>query len=67
LQGIFIAFIVSSTFGSHFKIDFMWWYFGAAGALQLITESEVRKVALQRRREAALAASEPAEPALSGI
>ncbi len=43
LQGIFIAFIVSSTFGSHLKIDFMWWYFGAVGAMDFIVRDAVAK------------------------
>ncbi|MCA9320602.1 MAG: O-antigen ligase family protein, partial [Planctomycetes bacterium] len=35
LEGTMWAFIVSSIFGSHFKIDFLWWYFGASTALYL--------------------------------
>jgi O-antigen ligase len=36
LEGALIAFMVSSTFGSHFKIDFMWWYLGAVAALGIV-------------------------------
>jgi O-antigen ligase len=42
LEGVFVAFVVSSTFGSHFKIDFMWWYFGAIAALLLIAKEQNR-------------------------
>ena len=51
LEGALIAFMVSSTFGSNFKIDFMWWYFGGIAALGLISKSFVSsQIAPPRRR-----------------
>ena len=41
--------MVSSTFGSHFKIDFMWWYFGAIAALALISKDFVARSTPVRR------------------
>jgi hypothetical protein len=38
LEGVLIAFVVSSTFGSHIKIDFFWWYLGAIGAVRLMAD-----------------------------
>lgn len=38
LEGLFVAFIIASTFGSHMKIDFLWWYLGLVGALQLVAQ-----------------------------
>jgi hypothetical protein len=53
-QGMFIAFIVSSTFGSHFKIDFMWWYLGAVAALGILSNRRVDEgMALRRAAKAA--------------
>jgi O-antigen ligase len=63
LEGIFVAFVVSSTFGSHFKIDFMWWYFGAVAALKLLADAQVRSLfaaARGERRAAALQGRVPA-------
>lgn len=49
LQGLMIAFMVASTFGSHLSIDFMWWYFGLAAALHALTlETEARDRAAAR-------------------
>jgi O-antigen ligase len=56
LEGAFVGFVVSSTFGSHFKIDFMWWYFGAVAALWLIAKD-------QALREAARGGAKAARPA----
>jgi hypothetical protein len=47
LEGILVGFVVSSTFGSHFKIDFMWWYFGLIAALALIGRNAERAYAAQ--------------------
>lgn len=44
LEGIMLAYFVASTFGSHFKIDFMWWYFGVASALWLMADGEVKRL-----------------------
>jgi O-antigen ligase len=49
LKGVMLAFIVSSSFGSHLKIDFMWWYFGAVAALQLIARKEALAAAVAAR------------------
>jgi O-antigen ligase len=57
-EGMFIAFIVSSTFGSHFKIDFMWWHFGAVAALGILSDRRVQAAAGQRRAEKAAGVSE---------
>ncbi len=45
------AFIIASVFGSHFKIDFLWWYFGASTALVLVVKD------LARRRQPAVGPS----------
>jgi O-antigen ligase len=61
LQAVLIAFVVSSTFGSHIKMDFLWWYFGAVGALLLMTrrieaaEDAARRAAHRASVAAALA------------
>ena len=58
---VLVAFCVASTFGSHIKIDFYWWYMGAIGAVSLMgrrivaAESERR---LEAARLAAIAARE---------
>ena len=36
LEGIMWAFVIASSFGSHMKIDFLWWYFGAIATLGII-------------------------------
>jgi hypothetical protein len=66
LEGTFVAFIVSSTFGSHIKIDFFWWYLGAVSALALMARryenapilaaQAARRRAIVRARESAVAA-----------
>ncbi|MEE9393070.1 MAG: O-antigen ligase family protein [Planctomycetota bacterium] len=40
LEAILWAFIIGSSFASHFKLDFLWWYFGAVGALGLIADQK---------------------------
>jgi O-antigen ligase len=61
LEGVMLAFIVSSFFGSHFKIDFMWWYFGAIAALWIIAQKEVadamKRARAERLQQAAAAPS----------
>ncbi len=44
MQGMLIGIVITSTFGSHMKIDFLWWYAGLASALVLIMEQERRAV-----------------------
>jgi O-antigen ligase len=69
LEGVLIAFVVSSTFGSHIKIDFFWWYLGAIGAVRLMADRIEAADGAARRgaRRAAVAASRllPAGPAAS--
>ncbi len=36
-----LAFIIASTFGSHMKIDFLWWYFGGVAAFEIIVRQQV--------------------------
>lgn len=55
LQGMLIGIVITSTFGSHMKIDFVWWYAGLASALVLIMEQEKRAA---RRIEASQVAVE---------
>jgi O-antigen ligase len=40
MQGILIAIVLTSSFGSHMKIDFLWWYVGLISAMALIMERE---------------------------
>ena len=59
--GILIAFCVASTFGSHIKIDFYWWYMGAIGSISLMGRRIVQADAtrkLEAARTAAIAARE---------
>ncbi|HYC78223.1 MAG TPA: O-antigen ligase family protein [Planctomycetota bacterium] len=54
LQGVLLAFVVSSTFGSHLKMDFLWWYLGAVSCVHLMTldaERRERHRAHQAERE----------------
>ena len=46
------AFIVSSLFGSHFKIDFLYWYFGAGTSLMLIAKRHSATVLFQDQQQA---------------
>jgi putative inorganic carbon (hco3(-)) transporter len=64
LQGTFVAFIVSSSFGSHFKIDCMWWYFGAVAALKLIAEQKSREFLTSAN---AFRRPTSARPAIAGV
>ena len=43
LEGLWVAFMTASSFGSHIKIDFLWWYMGLTSALLIIGQGEVRK------------------------
>jgi O-antigen ligase len=61
-EGMFIAFIISSTFGSHFKIDFMWWYLGAVAALAVISDRRVGEQLGRVRAERAAAFSSTRRP-----
>ncbi len=54
LEGLFVAFVIGSTFGSHIKLDFLWWYLGAASALYLNAEARVTAALEVRQREARL-------------
>lgn len=36
MEAVLLAFVIGSTFASHMKLDFLWWYFGAVGALHHI-------------------------------
>ena len=51
IEGLWVAFIVASTFGSHIKIDFLWWYMGLTSALVFVAEAEARKELPGRRAE----------------
>ena len=53
-----LAFIIASTFGSHMKIDFLWWYFGGVAAFEIIVRQQVsqwqqiqRQVWLKQQQE----------------
>ncbi|MEZ6194479.1 MAG: O-antigen ligase family protein [Planctomycetota bacterium] len=47
IEGTMWAFIIASSFASHMKLDFLWYYFGAIGAFGII----VRRREAQVRRE----------------
>ncbi len=38
-----LAFVIASTFGSHLKIDFLWWYFGGVAAFEIIVRQQVAR------------------------
>lgn len=46
MMGMWVAFIVGSSFGSHIKLDFLWWYMGCVSALDLM----VQRRSLMRHR-----------------
>jgi hypothetical protein len=61
LTGALLAFCTTSTFGSHIKIDFYWWYMGAIGAIALMARRILAADEARRRdavRGATLAARE---------
>jgi O-antigen ligase len=69
LEGIMLAFVVASCFGSHFKIDFLWWYVGVVSALGLIADEarnrEARVARLQRMTQIQSQPGHDAHPAPS--
>ncbi|MFT7618969.1 MAG: O-antigen ligase [Planctomycetota bacterium] len=44
-----LAFIIASTFGSHMKIDFLWWYFGGVAAFEIIVKKQMASWQHQQR------------------
>ncbi len=40
--GMWVAFIIGSSFGSHIKLDFLWWYMGCAAALDMMVQDRAR-------------------------
>ncbi|MCB9833758.1 MAG: O-antigen ligase family protein [Planctomycetes bacterium] len=68
LEGIMWAFVIASSFGSHMKIDFLWWYFGVVGVLGIIAR-EQSAIFRHRERQAwlqAQAAAREPEPEPAG-
>ena len=62
MEGLWIAFMTASTFGSHIKIDFLWWYMGLTSAILLNARAALaRERAGEAARTPALAAG-PASP-----
>ncbi|MAG57459.1 MAG: hypothetical protein CMJ83_14300 [Planctomycetes bacterium] len=51
MEGILIATIIASTFGSHMKIDFLWWFFGLFAAIHLTAEDAVVRSQAARQAE----------------
>jgi probable O-glycosylation ligase (exosortase A-associated) len=47
MEGIFWAFIIASSFASHMKLDFLWYYFGAVGAFDLLVRRRERQLRLE--------------------
>jgi O-antigen ligase len=37
--GLWVAFIVGSSFGSHIKLDFLWWYMGCVAVIDVMARS----------------------------
>lgn len=64
LEGLMIAMVVGSTFGSHIKLDPFWWYIGAMSALGT-NASLAKHRASDDRRWQRLQARVPAPPRLS--
>lgn len=59
VEGLWIAFMVASTFGSLIKLDFLWWYMGLTAAIHLTAEEmrvrerlAVQQQAIDAQREA---------------
>lgn len=50
LEATMWAFCIASTFGSHFKIDFLWWLFGAISVFGLIVRRESRDIVRQSQQ-----------------
>ncbi len=54
IEGALLAFVVCSTFGSHIKIDPLWWYFGVIGALYGMVRLESGAFVREQRASARL-------------
>ena len=59
IEGLWVAFMVASTFGSLIKLDFLWWYMGLTAAMHLTAQEmkfaehdAVRQAAIDARRQA---------------
>jgi O-antigen ligase len=66
MEGLWVGFMAASTFGSHIKIDFLWWYMGLTSALGLVAQAELSK---ERKRLAEAGSSQPrtlARPVAAG-
>jgi O-antigen ligase len=50
MTGLWIAFIIASTFGSHIKLDFLWWYMGLTSAIALNARERLAREHIQRRQ-----------------
>lgn len=66
MQGILIAIVLTSSFGSHMKIDFLWWYVGLISAMSLAIDKE-RLAERERVRRIAAARPEPLAPVTAGV
>lgn len=66
MEGTFWAFILASSFASHMKLDFLWYYFGSVGAFDLIVRRRERQLRAEARRAALEASAPNAEAATMG-